>query len=219
MPRILISISCNGHTYNSRVYELSPVPNVEILVGSAQCCRIVLPEMREIAPVHASIAWTPQGFILTDLSSSVSQPPYGAVPSRVPMPLLPGVELRLGVVTFLLEPEATPRPMYQLPTNYAAVPPMQVQYVPVVIVDRSSREERPVKKTSKFKQKEASLLLARFHRHKMHNAYLWSLLWAFFSLLLLASVICLAMRSFFPDVVKQGDRFFENFVKEQRQNQ
>ena len=225
MPRVRISISSQGHTYNSRTYDLPVEPYAELLVGTAAHCQAVLPAMHELAPLQACIVCKPRGYVVVDVVADMAAQRGGYAPPP-PHPLTPGCELRLGAVSYMLEMEGAPvspyaqpmppqmpmQPMPQplqprlqpmQPSVYGAQPP--VQYVPVFVMGAPPQKRPPVR-TSKFSRQEASLLLARFHRHKMHNAYLWNLLWAIFTFLFLLAAVCLFLRLFFPEYIKNDIR-------------
>lgn len=219
MPRVRVNICSNGHTYNSSAYELPATPHAELLVGTAGHCQVVLPPVPGLAPVQARIVCEPQGYLLVDVAASAAAQQAGQ-PAPQPRLLEPGCECRMGVLSFVLEADRLPvsyppqQACYfpvQQPTLQPGLPPMPqpVQYVPVVIMNNAPAQQRVSTRTSKFSRREASLLLARFHRHKMHNAYLWNLLWAVFTFLFLLAVCALAIRAFCPDLIKSDTQTIE----------
>lgn len=219
MPHIRITASGL-----SRTYELPETPRAETLVGAALYCQISLPEVKGLAPVQACIVSEPPGYVLVDMSAPAEVQGSG-MSSRMSEPLEPGVVHRMGVISLMLEKEE-PEILQVMPPQPQPVevvtpsahrqestpPPVQVQIV-MADLGGKAREERRPQKTSKFKRKEASLLLARFHRHKMHNAFMWQVLWLFLTLLMIVAVTCLAVRWFFPEWLKAGDDYLKDFIE------
>lgn len=216
-------------------------------MGCAPYCRIVLPEVSGVAPLHACIVREERGYIVTDMTAPVQVRENGSS-ARPSLLLEPGVERRLGVLSIELEAEpqvVQAEPVQVLPAQAeplqilpARMPLMQelpghmaqqitanapmpqsmgapVQVVPIVINMPTAppREQKTVIRTSKFTKQEASLLIARFHRHKMHNSCLWMLIWMLLTLLFLIALTCLAIPVFFPEISKEGDKLMESFLK------